>query len=329
MARKPDATDIESHMAALRKRLRKDPTRKWWPRYVFHSADVANAASILNSGSLLSRARALEERQLQTDSASPGIISGLSKAETELVRLYFRPKAPTQFANEGSRPAGKYPYGGGMAVPVYLMFSASEVLTEEGVRFSRGRLRDTSDTGDDADFLRSIPFRDVYHDGPMPAGRMDAIKDARHAEILVPDLLELDKLNFVVCRSVAEKQTLLALLDSAVRERWQEMITLPGAQSMYFKRWNYVESVDYDSGHALFNFHRAVDIGERAPFALKIRLYGDDGWVGRYDRTDYESPRSLRIRFRQPCTKYAIKMNLDGELVYQGNYAESSGPALY
>ena len=58
MPLKADADEILEHMEQLRSSLGGDRNRRFWPRWLFRSDHVENAAAILNSGRLLSRAAA-------------------------------------------------------------------------------------------------------------------------------------------------------------------------------------------------------------------------------------------------------------------------------
>ena len=106
MPLKADADEILEHMEQLRSSLGVDRNRRFWPRWLFRSDHVENAAAILNSGRLLSRAAAEDGDLIRTDSGSQQYVGQLSSPHRNLVRLYFRPRTPTQYANEGIRPRG-------------------------------------------------------------------------------------------------------------------------------------------------------------------------------------------------------------------------------
>ncbi|MGO8701673.1 MAG: DarT ssDNA thymidine ADP-ribosyltransferase family protein [Limisphaerales bacterium] len=81
------------------------------------------------------------------------------------MRLYFRPRTPTQHQIEGFRPAGQYgSLGKHMPLPVFFLFDSKDVLTREATRFSKGNLSQNPEVGEDATFFASIPFEKVYHD---------------------------------------------------------------------------------------------------------------------------------------------------------------------
>ena len=153
MALKDDASEIRAYMQGRASQLNLDNTKKRWPKWVFRSDHIENVAAILEYGKLLSRARAESEKLIFHDIASPEHIAELSTCQGRYVRLYFRPRTPTQYANEGIRPSSKIQYGAHMPVPVYLLFSA-ELLEEEEIQFTRGRLRSDTEIGDGASFLR-------------------------------------------------------------------------------------------------------------------------------------------------------------------------------
>ncbi|MCK4449304.1 MAG: DUF4433 domain-containing protein, partial [Anaerolineae bacterium] len=95
---KPWVDEIQRHIKIWAARL---GPLSWWPRYVYHFTDVRNAASIIQSGHLYSRAGAERRNLMKIDNASPQIIQQTRPEHLEYVRLYFRPRTPTQYRNEG------------------------------------------------------------------------------------------------------------------------------------------------------------------------------------------------------------------------------------
>ena len=103
-----------------------------------------------------------------------------------------------------------------MPVPVYLLFSV-RLLEQVGIEFTRGRIEPGADVDGSYEFLTSIDFGEVYHDGPIPPDRREII-NARHAEVVKKHSLTLEYLRHIVCRSSAERDTLLYLLSGDVRK---------------------------------------------------------------------------------------------------------------
>lgn len=209
---KPWHAEIRQHIQEWSARL---GARSWWPQYVYHFTDVRNAALILESGVLLSRGEAQRAGAMIVDNASPDVIRQTWPDHLEYVRLYFRPRTPTQYNNEGIRPLAARRLGGAHCpVPVFLCFDAFQVLSRDDTLFSNGNIGSHRATISlERDFFRSIPFQWVFHNGAFRPEERDEIVFRRNAEALVPHRLPLTPaLKFIACRSAAERQTLLHLL---------------------------------------------------------------------------------------------------------------------
>ena len=310
-----------------------EKSRSWWPGFLFRSDHVENAARILNSGELLSRATAEAGRLITKDSGSPTHIAQLAPKHRRLVRLYFRPRTPTQFRNEGFRPINKIWREAHMPVPVYLLFNSS-LLMETGVNFSRGRLTTTSKVGESAKFLEGMNFKAIYHDGSVGAlgmsNRRSEILNARHSEVLVRDRLPLDFLMHIVCRSDPERETLLNLLDPEVKCRWERKIVVDDERRRMFHRLGtFVSAIHLSENGSRFSFHIPPDPDWRGPFTLQIK------WSGRscnYNHLseDFAVPdTSLKWTFPNGAVEqeYDVELRLNDDLAYLGKFT-SQDPFL-
>lgn len=112
--------------------------RRNWPSRLFRHEPLENAVEILRSGTLLSRT-ASEGRRVR-DIAPPGIIQRRHEAH-DYVRLYFRPKNPTQYHIEGIRRPAEYYQGHHAPVLIIFVFGAQDILTAPGVEFSDGNMQ--------------------------------------------------------------------------------------------------------------------------------------------------------------------------------------------
>ncbi len=86
--------DIECHIQSWSERL---GSLNWWPKYVYHFTDVNNAVRIIRSGSLYSRSECLRLNLMAVDNANVEVIQQTQREHLDFVRLYFRPRTPTQF----------------------------------------------------------------------------------------------------------------------------------------------------------------------------------------------------------------------------------------
>ncbi len=217
MERKPDADDI----AAAALRLKHDPAydsiQRGWIGNLYHVTDVQNAASILAMGRLLCHDEAVRAGVLQTAASAAEIMGGTPGWVHRHVRLYFRPKTPTFYRNEGLRPAGDRWKGAHCPVPVAFVFDAPSILGRMGTKWSAGNLASHANPviGDDVASFLASPFDRIY-DRRAPYETNDASTTIHHqqAEVIVPDELSLDSLRAVFVRSPADRQTLRTLVNA-------------------------------------------------------------------------------------------------------------------
>lgn len=328
--RKRDAEAIARVVDEVRSAGWLPSDRKWWPNFVYHSANVTNAASILNHGALLSRSRAQRLAKSFEDCASPEIIARLSREDRDWVRLYFRPLAPTQHANEGIRPKLLYEFGAHMPVPVYLLFRAKSVLSLADTQFTKGRLIHGAERGEDAAFLRSLDWRRVLHHGPFPRQDRDAIINARHAEVLVKHSLSLDHLRYIVCRSAPERTTLLSLLPPRVRMYWQGKIILerPGRE-LFHKRGTFVESVELGADRSKFTLYANIRPEFRGPFHVRVE-WETSGWTAKWEQENfYVKAEPLAFALGKiPRPEYRVRLEIDSALAFHGHYTQPAVPQI-
>jgi hypothetical protein len=135
------ADDIRRHIQTWSNRL---GNLSWWPRYIYHFTDVRNAASIIQSKHLYSRAETEYRRLMEVDNASPTVIQQTHPEHQENVRLYFRPRTPTQYRNEGIRPVSQRQLGAHCPVPIYFCFDALTILAQDNTRFLDGNMGTSS-----------------------------------------------------------------------------------------------------------------------------------------------------------------------------------------
>ena len=155
--------------------------------------------------------------------AAPGVIGNTLEAH-DRVRLYFRPRNPTQFHIEGIRKAEECQYGPNSHAPILVMFvlDAKEILSRRDVMFSdRNMQLGDRQTGVDEDFFKSIPFSKVFHEGGINGDR--SIISHRCAEVLPTTPLPLnDVVKGVWFRSEPERDTMLHALGSR-KSKWESL----------------------------------------------------------------------------------------------------------
>ncbi len=270
---KPWADDIRQHIQIWSDRL---GNLSWWSRYVYHFTDVHNAVNIIQSGHLYSRNEAKNQGLMKVDNASPDVIRQTQLEHLDYARLYFRPRTPTQYNNEGIRPQNQRELGGAHCpIPIFFCFDALTVLTLDTTKFSNGNMGSPRAAhSSERNFFFNIPFDLVYHNRWFSPEERDEIIFRRNAEVLVPKRLSLEPaLKFIACRSVAERQTLLNLLPIGLANRWAPRIRL-GLFDLFERKWTYVEEVVTVDNLVTFRFNPNTRIP--GPFKVKL-IYQEEG----------------------------------------------------
>ena len=213
-----------------------------------------------------------------------------------------------------------------MPVPVYLLFATS-LLAEEGVFFTKGRLAQGTEVGDSAEFLKSIAFGDVYHDGGVgrvgESGRRSTILNARHSEVVIEDELPLDELKHIVCRSEAERETLLNLLSPQARRQWIRKIQVDeGHRRMFQKRGTFVQRAELSSTGSRFLFYSNIGSEMRGPFDLSIEWSVEGRTASARQEAFAVSSRPVAYSLNPPASRYRVRVTLDGNLAYLGAFDE-------
>ena len=326
--RKQDCQRIVAKLDDLVRKY-KYTARSWWPDFVFHYTALENAILILESGTLYSRDEAANRGLLSSDSANSEVLAKTSDAYKNYARLYFRPKTPTQYSNEGIRPHNAIVHDAHCPVPVFLLFNSRDVLTRASTRFSRGSLAGYSPgpVGIRASFFEKLPFNKIYHSSWFGENQKREIITSRHAEVIVPGHLDLEPLQFIWCRSEAEKETLISLLSETQRNQWANKIFHGKKYDLFFSRWSYVDQVALDENGVKFNFnHNTTTPG---PFELEVVVEDHDetGKTLQAQREGFSADTGVKFKFKNPILNYTIELRLNGCLAYRYEYEEI--PALF
>lgn len=248
--------------------------RKHWPSWLFHHAPLETAVTIINDGHL--RARDDPQRQQMQDVAAGGVIDNRQEAHGR-VRLYFRPRNPTQFHIEGIRKAADCQYGPNVHAPILVMFvlDAKRVLTRPDVLFSDQNMqKHAAQTGNDEAFFANIPFASVFHEGGI-AGDYSII-DSRCAEVLPASPLPLsDVLSGIWFRSEPERDTFLYKL-GAKAGQWQPLCSVSEELKVFDKRFPFVADIDLSREGVSFRLNHRHDLQN---VSIAIQVYNSQNQI--------------------------------------------------
>ena len=316
--RKLDSSQIEAKLEALKTAPWLGSASNWWPHFVFHFTDIQNVVSILTSGRLLARSQCA----IATDIASADVIANTSDTCKDHVRLYFRPRTPTQYHNEGIRPqGGRSPLNAHCPVPVFLLFDAKDVLTRNSTCFSEGNLAANSSVGNDSAYFALIPFEKVYHEGPLGDAEKRSIVFHRHAEVLVPNEMDLASIKHIICRSEAETETLRNLLHADVRQKFDGMICEARRANLFFRRWTFVETASLEQQRVVINFNPSTQ--SAGPLAAHLSVTNlATGATYKWENTAYFASGTLVVGIPQLTepAPYTATLTLDGATAFAGRF---------
>jgi hypothetical protein len=319
---KADAGEIQAFVSELMELpWVKGTTRGNWPRSLFRVDDVRSAAKILDGGLIYSRTRAIELGMLKHDSAARSVIENSAPWIKDFARLYFRPKTPTEFKSEGFRPKSAIQMGAHRPMPIVLAFDSLPILMASGVQFTNGNAsKGTVKHGSTAQFLRAIPFQKVYHEGSFKSADRDEIVFHRCAEVLVPGQLELTSLRHILCRSQAELETLIDLIEVSTFQKFAQRMGV--SNNAHLKKWTFLETVDKSADQIVFRFSPMSETPE--PFTIRVTLEDFTGQPrGQWTQDNYRAnaPQIITIG-GLGLDSYRVKLFLDEELAYSGTYFE-------
>lgn len=260
-----------------------------WIKNLFRHEPVESAIRILAAGQLLSRAAASATDSIQNDIAPDDIIQNRDDAH-EYVRLYFRPRTPTQYHIEGIRKPADYYMGRHGGFLVMMVFNGASVLTLPEARFSTANMQSPYSVildGDDG--FDQLDFAGIYHDEAYPS---DDQRKKRCAEVLLSEPLSIrPHLSALVVRTDADMATLKYLLS---RENLDDLIPLvrkSDGSGIFFNFYTAVKYVDPAPGR--YNF-------ELAPTKSGIEV---DAEVYAYNDSSGEKFRIFKGSLK-PITKY-------------------------
>jgi len=301
------------------KRLHGRYPNSYWPKCLFHYADLENALSILSEDAIYSRNLAKEKGVQKIDSAGQDVIGNTDVEFLDYARLYFRPKTPPLWHVEGFIPNGGNQKH--CPVPIYFLFKWDRIFGLQGVRFSNCNLASTQrQVFDNVAFLESMNFGLIYHDTYLPNDDpvlKDNIIKARCAEVIVPCKIPIqDNLFCIVCRSVAERETLLNSIGETQRREYSARTVV---RSAYFhNRWQYVASVRMQRD--VISLSYAIP-GCKYSYSYVYRFAYDNKL---YERL-YERPME-RFTLTDKPNRYEVTVLIDGHVAYKGIYQAVDSP---
>lgn len=232
--------------------------QQWWPKVIFHFSDVNNIISILNSGKLYSRQKAIEKGLMKNDNADDDVMRKTEGQYKKYVRCYFGAKTPTQYNNEGIKPRNRIKDNAHCPVPVFLLFDFVKLLSRDDTCFSGGNVAaQNADVYTNISSLNDLEFHHIYSRGPLPEEGRGHINYCRQAEVLIPDELDVyDYLKLVCVRTKAEKDTLLYSLGQEAKDKLKDKIVIFTNEGLFEKNELFIRDVQLVDNKVVMHFSR-------------------------------------------------------------------------
>lgn len=287
--------------------LRQEPwlaDRYWWTYYLFYFDDLQEVVNLLTENTL-----------------TPLSDKPIANTWDHVVRLYFRPRTPDLFRQEGIRPEDQSP-DNQCPTPVYLLFDLEAVITLGESRFSEASLMTSKKTYSSASSFRDLPFHLIYHDKWVKPEERDEVLAARHAQVVIPHELDLKQLvKHIWCRSTAEYETLYYLLPEEARAHWGDKITARTDYELFNRRWAYVEKAVLSAEGALFTFNQRPEFKEEDlglfDINAELTIKGDETVID-LGELPVDSDLALDLTAFDTSSGYELRLYLDGSLAYAG-----------
>ena len=272
---------------------------------------------------LLGRAQAQRSGSLRVDIAAPDIIDRTGTEWQDYVRLYFRPRTPTQYRNEGFRPVAKLELEAHCPVPIYLLFDAYEILSRQDSLFTEGNLAAGTEPMRSVVDLTRMPFELIYHDTRFEPQERSQIVFHRNAEVLIPQRLGIRNVKLILCRSQAEYETLRNLLPQRAWDRWAGKVGVVPRLNLFHGKWSFVEQVELSDESVQFRFNQATTTP--GPFAARVAisvLPTTRSQRYRWSDDEFMANDVLNISLSKVGnpTDYSVSLYLDDHLAFEGRH---------
>lgn len=317
--------------------------RQWWPDYFYHFTDIHNAVGIIESGWIYSRRQAQVKDIMVNDNASRVVIDMTGDDKKTYGRLYFRPLTPTQYHNEGYKPKSvrKSEINASCPVPVFFLLSVEKTMGLDNVKFAEKGIaggRNNIQQGSLA--FSHLNFAKIYHDGPYNTQEDGDILQYRHSEIIREGGFPLPQIvRGIVCRSNAERETLLYLLkrkSEKIYNSYKKLIMYAPSKRMFYNNGIFIKEVDvidrilnlelnskqtrahrYD-GQVLFNV--CISITYLSAYGSQLRIVEGKGEM------NYCTVENITMKLEEDLeySSIIVKVMFDDAIMYENEISLTS-----
>lgn len=190
-----------------------------------------------------------------------------------------------------------------------------------GAKFSSGSLASGgSKLFEQPKDLAKLDFELIYHDTYIPGDDpelKDMIIKQRCSEVIIPDRLSLNgHLSWIVCRSYAERETLLNLLDLSLQRKYARITKV--ASQCFHCNAHYVEKVVLQERRIELTF---MNCWPSLQFRYKHIFESSTGSIEKlYHKL------TTRFEWKNPPGNYTLTLFIDDHIAYKGRYQHLAVP---
>ncbi|MCD4757616.1 MAG: DUF4433 domain-containing protein [Arcobacteraceae bacterium] len=253
-------TEKEEYLVSFKsqqKKRFKNGFQNWWIDFIFHYNDLHNIVSILNSGKLYSRNKVTDLAILKKDIANDDVISHTDINVHNYVRFYFGAKTPTLYNNEGLIPTNEIKDNAHCPVPIFLLFDFINILSMDNSYFSNGNMgAKNPEVYSDVIDLNKLEWNYIYHRESLYGyENYRHINYCRNAEVLIENELNIyDSLKWICVRSIADKETILNLVNPDAKERIKNKIKVFTSDGLFHNKRLFLNEVVLHENRIDVNF---------------------------------------------------------------------------
>ncbi len=201
---------------------------------------------------------------------------------------------------------------------MFFLFDSRCLLTAEECEYTNGNFASShSERGSTAAFLRNLNFKLIYHTTWFRPEDRDDVIFARNAEVLYPEELELDGLREIVCRTGAERETLMSILP-ATADPWRTRIRQERqGERLFERRWAYIRDVQLVRDRVVVNLKRRSEPSEPYDFEVTV-TQPETGEVLVHRAHEMVLPPHVAVQLPRPAEAVGVNIQLAGNLAYKG-----------
>lgn len=323
-------------LTPVKQRLSVD--NKWWTNYLFHFTDINNAVNIIKNNMIYPRNYVNSNHLAKNDNASIDVINNTDDYKKDYARLYFRPLTPTQYHNEGYiPPKARGNISANCPVPVFFLLNLEKTLSYEGTEFAEkglaGHIKNNIMSGKDN--FANLKFDKIYHTGSYDIINNPEIKNYRQSEVIRKGGFPLkDLIEGMICRSIAEKDTLLFLLKKELPEEeytfWLDKIRCFQKRKCFYNNGIFITNTNISNDNIYFLLNdrykrRAVNKDKNITLIVTCTVtnYKDKTEEVYNLEIDYKTKEQLTLILGN-CFYGDVKIEFDNCLMYHNIVNTSS-----